>query len=181
MRRFALIALTLFAACDPPEPETPAGPPELLSCRAGDSRACNDLGQRLAATNAYPQAREIYGVGCARIFDDFVMNARRLVTLDVAIRREQLAIRDGGAEATSDDVAQRDADEREIREIEARIRACIYMGDAFAAENQMEKAAPFYEQMCKLAEVTRRVDMAIPGFESLVGSACDAAQRARAR
>jgi hypothetical protein len=152
---------TAFAS--PARHSSRGGSPLARECKAGSSKACNEVGDRLVIKHAYAEATQWYMTSCQRVRGDMVPTAKRLLQLSRDIAQ-------GAAAAKSD-----------ASEIRARIQGCFDTGEMLRAEDELKQALNYYEAACEFSTLVEAVEASVSGLEQISDNGCAATQAARAK
>jgi hypothetical protein len=143
--------------------------PTAHACKAGSSKACNELGDRLAIKHAYSEARQWYGTSCDRVRGSMRPNAERLLLLSQNLRN---------TEASPSMLAQL---KNEAAEIKARVQGCFDTAEMVKTDGELKAAVPFYEATCEFSTLVPLVGDTMASLEHVTESACATGQAARAK
>lgn len=154
--------------------------PLTQACKSGSSKACNELGDRLALKHAQAEARHWYETSCERVLTAMVPTATRLMQLSRDLT--QLA------NARSDDDRVNAFNQRKLTalksdasEIRASIQGCFDTGDTLTLEQELKLSLKYYDAACEFSTLVDAVGEAVPGLEHATESGCEAGRAARAR
>ncbi|HEX6242580.1 MAG TPA: hypothetical protein VFZ61_16820 [Polyangiales bacterium] len=143
--------------------------PLVHACKAGSSKSCNELGDRLAIKHAYTEARQWYGASCDRVRGAMHSNAERLMLLSQHLKQ---------AEVSAATIAELKG---EAAEIKARVQGCFDTGEMVKVDGELKQAVGYYEAACEFSTLIEAVGEAVPSLEHVTESACAAGESARAK
>lgn len=139
------------------------------ACRDGSSKACNELGDRLAIKHAYVEARQWYGTSCDRVRNAMRANAERLLLLGQSVSQP---------EVSPSTLAQLKS---EAAEIKARVQGCFDNGEMVKVDGELRQSIPFYEAVCEFSTLVPVVGEVAASLEHVTDSACASGQAARVK
>jgi hypothetical protein len=154
--------------------------PAARDCKAGSSKACNEVGDRLVIKHAYAEARQWYSTSCDRVRGSMLPTAQRLLQLSRDITQH-------GSARSEDDEANAINEHKlkqlkaEVSEIRAQIQGCFDTGEMVKADAELKQALPYYETVCEFSSLVETVGEGAPGLEHVAESGCSAAQSARTK
>lgn len=134
------------------------------ACRGGNSKSCNELGDRLAIKHAHTEARHWYMISCERMRAAMVPTATRLLQLS-----RELSESADRAQKLKDDAA----------ELKARIQGCFDSGETLKADQEPKQALTLYDAVCEFSTLAEAVGDTIAGFELVTQSGCAASAAMR--
>lgn len=132
------------------------GSPVARECKGGSSKACNEIGDRLAIKHAYSEATQWYLTSCERVRGAMVPAAQRLL------------------QAGQDAAAK-----REVPELRARIQGCFDAGEMMRAEGELKQSVPYYDAVCEFSTLVETLGESVLGLEHLADNGCAATQSTR--
>jgi hypothetical protein len=139
------------------------------ACKEGSSKACNELGDRLAIKHAYAEARQWYGTACDRVRSSMRANAERLLLLGQSLSKPELS------PSTLADLKS------ETAEIKARVQGCFDTGEMVRADGELRHSISYYEAVCEFSTLVPVVGEAAASLEHVTDSACTTGQSARTK
>lgn len=143
--------------------------PTAHACKAGSSKSCNELGDRLAIKHAYTEARQWYGTACDRVRGSMRPNAERLMLLSQNMKNP---------EASPTMVAEL---KNEAAEIKARVQGCFDTAEMVKTDGELKQSVAFYETACEFSTLVPLVGDAVASLEHVTESACATGQATRAK
>lgn len=154
--------------------------PLVHACRAGNSKSCNELGDRLAIKHAYAEGLQWYEISCERVRGSMEPTARRLLQLSQNVTEIASLHSDEeqGDTAKQTKLAQLKSDASEIR---ARIQGCFDTGEILKTDGELKQSLAYYDAVCEFSTLVKAVDEAVPGLQLVTESGCAASQSARAK
>ena len=139
------------------------------ACKAGSSKSCNELGDRLAIKHAYTEARQWYGTSCDRVRGSMRPNAERLLLLSQNLSKPEIS------------PAMITELKGEAAEIKARIQGCFDTGEMVKVDGELKQSVPYYETVCEFSTLVPVVGETGASLEHVTDSACATGQSARAK
>jgi hypothetical protein len=150
--------------------------PPARACKGGDSKACNELGDRLTLRHAYAGALQWYETSCGRVRSAMVPTAARLLQLSQELAQlDRVQGDDEGAARKR--MAPLKSDASEIR---ARIRGCLDAGEAMKADGQLKQSLAYFDAVCEFSALVEAAGEVLPGLEHISESGCAGGQAGRA-
>jgi len=142
--------------------------PLVHACRTGNSRACNDLGDRLMVKHAYGEAGQWYRIACERARSAMLPTAAQLVRLSHDLAQP------------AESAARTAALKADAAEITARVRGCFDAAETLRTEHELGQAVTYYEAACEFSALGEVVGDTVPTFAIVVERGCAGTQAARA-
>jgi hypothetical protein len=151
--------------------------PGAQACKAGNSKSCNEIGDRLSVKYAYREAHQWYLTSCERVRSAMEPTATRLI----GISQDFKQLGGGRSDETSTANRSRMAElKNDAAEIKARIQGCFDVGEALKLDAELKQSLAYYEAVCEFSTLIEAVNEAVPGLQHVTESGCTAAQSTRA-
>jgi hypothetical protein len=151
--------------------------PQARECKSGSSKACNEIGDRLAMKYAHAEAYQWYMTSCERVRSAMVPTATRLMGLSQDLKQLASARSEEASAANQKRLAELKNDASEMR---ARIQGCLDVGETLKLDAEPKQSLAYYEAVCEFSTLVGVVGEAVPGLQHITESGCAASQSARA-
>lgn len=146
--------------------------PTAHACKAGNSKACNEIGDRLVIKHAYAEARQWYATACDRVRNAMQPSAERLMQIGHDLSQT------GSNAPNPARMAELKSDASELR---ARIQGCFDTGEMVKADGELKQSLAYYDVACEFSTLVEAVGESVPGLQLVTDNGCAASQGTRAK
>jgi hypothetical protein len=140
------------------------------ACKAGNSKACNEIGDRLTIKHAYTEAHQWYLNSCERISSAMVPSATRLMQLS----RELKQLGEGANPKVAAELKSGTS------EIKARVQGCLDAGQTLKIDAEPKQALKYFDLACEFSTLVETVGSTVPGLQYVTETGCSEGQSTRA-